>query len=67
MSTIGALNDLGRVSTTAIMLACGATDDELEAVFAILRHQDVPEGHLGIVRQVRAAIEEVRGGLPRPE
>lgn len=55
------LSSLGRVALTAIIVACGAADDEVNAVADRLYLTDtVPEDREQIVAQVRQAIADVR-------
>lgn len=49
-----------RIAVTAIILACGAKDDEVNAVADRLFEQEVPEDREQVITQVRNAIREVR-------
>lgn len=56
------LGNLGKVSLIALAVACGAQDNEVNAVIDRLAYLDIPEDREQIVAQMRATITEVRGG-----
>lgn len=54
------LASLGRAALTALVLACGAADDEVNAVADRLAWNEVPEDREVMIAQVREAIYAVR-------
>jgi len=55
-----------KVAITALFLALGATDEEIEPALRIVYYDEVPDDLAGIAKQARRALALVRGGRGRP-
>lgn len=51
---------VNRLAVAALLVALGATDEELDDTFDLLRTSRVPEGLAGLVADARQVLAEVR-------
>jgi hypothetical protein len=56
------------IAMTALLLAVGCEDDELDEVYEVLRRKNerVPDNHAAIAADARRALAEVRERRTRP-